>query len=492
MSFHSCIRITEKTPEYFATQIYPTTQHINSTLQFDLVRCCIVISTFNQMNNFPAVLINNDPLTDEFLLIDDDEYHVTNDRPFDPRWYALSPKAQCVVEQVINDILESESRQFLRIRKRQPVAMAKFELQVEAIVCDLIIRECELNDTWLTINLSDDRLNERTNRYLLDIMGKTIPDTLERMQSLGYLELNKGCRNLFQPALSHQSKIRIGCELRSLMYDHELKFEDFSSRLTSECIVLKAPKKDILDNGDWIQYEETDATEGFRQQMDSINEWIAYADIEFDDGDVHEVNANDRFLRRYFNNASFEQGGRLSGGFWQRLSKKQCREGLAIDGASVVTLDYDQMVPRIMYRLAGEEMISDDAYAIPGLEDYRDGVKKVFNAMLHSSKPLEMKPKGTSELLPKELTINDITSKILQHHEAVSSLFYSGRGMYVTYIESEILVRVLLDLARWGVIALPTHDAVIVKEDDQGITESIMLTVFENMTGTKAVVHVED
>jgi len=83
--------------------------------------------------------------------------------------------------------------------------------------------------------------------------------------------------------------------------------------------------------------------------MKAISDGLTKADIWFEgvskNGRV--IDETDRFLRRYFNDGSFEQGGRLFGGFWQSLSKAERVSGLTIDEKDIVTLDYAQMAPRV-------------------------------------------------------------------------------------------------------------------------------------------------
>ncbi|MCW3574034.1 hypothetical protein K6Y53_38700, partial [Burkholderia cenocepacia] len=100
-----------------------------------------------------------------------------------------------------------------------------------------------------------------------------------------------------------------------------------------------------------------------------------------------------------FNAGSFELGGRLYGGFWQRMNKAE-RKDLRIDGEQAVELDFSQVGPRILYGMAGAKM-DRDAYAVPGYEDHREGIKKLFAAMINTSAPLVRFPAKVRELFPR-------------------------------------------------------------------------------------------
>ena len=62
-------------------------------------------------------------------------------------------------------------------------------------------------------------------------------------------------------------------------------------------------------------------------------------------------------------------------------------------------------------------------------------------------------------------------------------LMTSGRGMQLFRKESDILVEVLEALRSEGIIALPVHDAVIVMEEYEQTTITIMKKVFRDHTG---------
>ena len=129
-------------------------------------------------------------------------------------------------------------------------------------------------------------------------------------------------------------------------------------------------------------------------------------------------------------------------------------------------------------------------YALPGLERHRAGVKKVFNAFLYSDKPLSRLPRGTRALVPKHISFRDIEQRLLERHEPIAQLFCRGVGMEVMFIESEIMVDVLLSLRDQGIVALPVHDAVLVPRSKVSETRDTMLRAFIKHTGAEGQVEV--
>jgi hypothetical protein len=112
--------------------------------------------------------------------------------------------------------------------------------------------------------------------------------------------------------------------------------------------------------------------------------------------------------------------------------------------------------------------------------------------MLHSANPHARKPQGTAVLLPKERSIADVAAMIMAFHEPVAHAFYCGKGLFLTYQESRILISVLTRLMEQGITALPIHDAVIVAEDRQQQTKETMLQVFKEITGIEGLVNTEE
>jgi hypothetical protein len=80
---------------------------------------------------------------------------------------------------------------------------------------------------------------------------------------------------------------------------------------------------------------------------------------------------------------------------------------------------------------------------------------------------------------------------ISQKHEAIAHLFCQGIGFQDMFIESEILVDVLLKLLDQRITALPVHDAVIVAKSKALLVKEVMLSVFQAHTGVTGAVEEE-
>jgi len=377
----------------------------------------------------------------------DSDAPAPRDRPFNAFRCPKSDAAGGLVATAVADLEGFEARTAARRRKRRADDQLTFEATVATILTDLVHRDLTEPGGWVAVPLSKAILG-RAGRYRAPALGKTLPATLERMAApeLALVELVKGHQGHFGPA--RQTTMRAGQGLLRRIEAMDLSLADLGRQNSDEVVILKSARESVWDGGDWIEYEDTDVTRRYRAEMERINAWLEHADIAFEASVAPDrtVDDSDRRLRRYFNNGSFESGGRLFGGFWQELKKRQRREGIAIDGQAVVTLDYSQMGPRVLYGLANTPPPSQDAYVISGLERHRAGIKKLFNSLLFATKPIERFPKETRDLFPRRSNACQVIEQITAAHMSVSHLFCTGIGFKVMFIESTILIGAMLEL----------------------------------------------
>jgi hypothetical protein len=158
-------------------------------------------------------------------------------------------------------------------------------------------------------------------------------------------------------------------------------------------------------------------------------------------------------------------------------------QGIRIKGEQVIGLDYSQVNPILAYHVAEAEPSPGDAYTLPGLEKYRDGVKKVFNAMLFKH-PVKSLPKGSRKLFPRRVKCEDVTEAILLRHPMLKGvLSYPETGHQLQFMESEIMMGVLRSCQSRNIVALPVFDCVVVKASAERIVREIMRREFKAVAG---------
>jgi hypothetical protein len=318
-----------------------------------------------------------------------------------------------------------------------------------------------------------------------------LPDVLNLLEDAGWLRQTLGEYRTI--GRNQRTAISATSRLLQAIQNQGLTLSDIGRSKAEEVVILKSVKEDYWDKGDYVPYADDEVTQRIRQQVQTINDGIAEAHIEFDDAALERdisVDPSDTRLRRYFSRCSFQSGGRLFGGFWQRLSENERLNGILINGEEVAEIDYGQIAARILYGLAGVPVPKGDLYAIPGLttpdgNPCRDGIKLLFNSLTFMEHEPTRKPKKSKGKLPDKLKIGQIVELIKQAHPAIAHYFGTPTGHYVQFRESEVMVNVLLRLREANIVALPVHDAVVVPCSAKARTMEVMRSVFEEKVGVE-------
>ena len=419
------------------------------------------------------------------------------DVEFDPYRCALSERLKIEIEEVIRQVRGYESYYKTRKRTRRPRDEKIFQETIAALICDVIYRYLINPEQKIYLRLSHRYLGIRS-RYRPVTLGKTVPSILEILSApeIGFIHKETGSIREQWPGqdkvAARATTIWPHVKLIRRIHASGITCKDFGRRADEEIIQLKQTKQSRIEKGRLIEYQDTDTTHRIRSEVSLINHWLSCADISCALVDKH-IDSQDRHMRRIFNNNSFEQGGRLFGGFWQKMNK-QYRSSILIDNNPLVELDYGQMFLRLCYGMLRRQPPLGDLYDIPSLVERgasRQGIKNVINASLFNSKPLVRLPAGTRQHFPKGLHYKDIIGDILEYHKSVAHLLFDNMGMHLMFVESQILINTLLTLIDKGITALPIHDAVLVAHKDQEITHQVMLDSFKSLGGTEGKVSIK-
>lgn len=419
----------------------------------------------------------------------------TRSRPFEPYRLPISAASRALADTCCALIEGVENRK----RDRKDADRKTFRSTVAALVSDLAYRWLEtggdemvmddgtLVPAGLRLSLSRGTLGRKSSRYTPTWLGKTLRYVVGVMKLPGVelVTVEPGAWGT-DHGPGTLSIVRPGGALIERLGG--LGFLDFGLCPTQEIVLLREPNPSYWDRGKLMNYDDDATTERMRSEVRAINEWLEQADITVlrDHPGASGVDPSLRRMRRHFNRASFQSGGRLFGGFWQPMERTE-RRAIRIDGQETVTLDYGQIGPRLLYAMAGKEPPGGNLYSLPILGgQHRDGVKKLMAAAsFHANEGKRMKrwPEGCAPLFPEGSTVRAMLTAIELAHPGLVPVLYRGLGHQTMRTESDILVKVLLSLQALGVTALPIHDAVIVARSHVETTEEVMKEVFREMTG---------
>ncbi|WP_292668421.1 hypothetical protein [Mesorhizobium sp.] len=429
------------------------------------------------------------------LITTPDDEDDERDHPFNAYRFAASDNAKGIVAEAVRLLLNYEERFGLKMNKRRAQDQETFDLTVDAILSDLMHHHLVEHPAGIYVTRSNRVLGAR-NRYRPPAYSKVFPHILDLLSKpeLGYVLQDKAAPI---PGASKSTAIRPGPTLLARIHDGDIALDDLDEHPHGETIILKRVKDadNYWDEGGLEQYVDTPTTERYRDELEKINQWLAAADLGYDRRGIPwphtSFDIGDRRLRRIFTQARFTSGGRMFGGFWQQLRKDERRQGLRIGGEKAVELDYGQVGPRILYGMAGHPPAADDLYFMHGYNRHRDGIKKVMSAMIFAGERLDRFPKDTRKLFRKTDRIAEVVEAVEAKHPLIKDHFHKGLGHDAQFVESSILVDVLLDLRSKGVVALPIHDAVMVPASKVSMTEEVMLRVFNAHAHVQGSVTVE-
>lgn len=413
---------------------------------------------------------------------------------FNPWRIPKTDKAKALVNEAINQVQNYETYYKLRTRKRKQDDQERFKAAVSALVCNAAYHYLVGQGEGVYVTCSHKHLG-RGGRYSPAAYTKKLPTILEYLASpeLALIDKEAGCKCPF--GHDKRTTIRAGERLTLCINSKGIGLEDLGINKHQEVIILKRAKAGYWDDGESLDYKDNDQTRLLREQVQRINSYLESADLEFDEMLLGEkdyyVDTSDRILRRCFTQGRFDRGGRLFGGFWQRLPSKLRRQGISIGGQDVVELDYGQMEPRILYGLCKAVPPEGDLYSVPGYEECRPGIKKVMNSMLFTTKRIERMPKGVKKKFNERCRVSEVIKAIENKHYAVKDKFFTGIGHKLQFIESNIMVDVLLELGRLKIATLPIHDSLIVPVSVSEQAKEVMLTKFIEHVGIEGIVSQE-
>lgn len=384
-------------------------------------------------------------------------------------------------------LLSHETATGRRTRARKAEDHEKFDIAVEALGCNLIVAAATGSEASLAVPRSSGVMWSGASKSN-PVYGSHFLVAIELLADLGLVE--EGRRGFrYSPTQKMPSTIRATGDLNEYL---PMCPPDWRSvqEIDDEVLVLLKGRK-VDGSAEAQPFPANVRTRQLAREMRHINAMLRNAKIEIAgvtdslslDTSGHIVVPFRRSLRRIFNNSNWQSGGRLFGGFWLSMRRDE-RHRIILEGEETKEVDYRQLYPRLAYARAQQPQPHGDLYDILGDGTGRDGWKKLFNAMLFSKGPLKNWPKGTLQHFQKGTKLREACDMLSKRHAPVARLFGKEMGYSFMRIESDLLIRVMTNLAAMGHVSLPLHDAVLVAKSNVDAAAQIMREAFEAGTGT--------
>ena len=416
---------------------------------------------------------------------------------FDPQCRANDYELAAAIKAFGRYLATKEIELKIRSRSRTASARRNFNLAVEAICCNLMIARMVGEGTSLAVPLAHSMMWAR-GRYANPVYGQHFLDVINLLVRLGLIDrLTKGYR--FSAKSKGPSLVKGTRALAEYLPVNNMQWRHIRREPDNELIILKAGKDEDGRSAP-IDYQDSKNTKLWRGQVARINEWLASADIDvLPDLGNSTIGEDGLLIAPYrlslhgtFNNGSWQDGGRLWGGFWMSMKRAERFRRIRIGGERIADVDYQQLYPRLAYARAQAEVPEDDFYDVTGDGSSRNGWKILINAMLFAERPLGNWPENARGCFPEGMKLKEAVKLIERKHEPIAHLFGSGIGYQLMRIESDILVDVITNLFRSGITALPLHDAVLVAESQARTAKEVMEYELARRTGyRRATVKIE-
>ena len=205
-------------------------------------------------------------------------------------------------------------------------------------------------------------------------------------------------------------------------------------------------------------------------------------------------------LYRQFNNGSFEQGGRMYGGWWIN-TPKALRRKITINGQPTVELDFSGCAIRMLYHERCLEC-HGDPYRLEDIAAYeakaglppghfREGIKAITQALINDQggkEPEKIKlPDGLS-FRPRFSRL-EVRKMIEGKHAAIADAFGTGAGLRLQRVDSDLALTIIEQLMVNEKVSLPIHDSFLVCQNDKFIAGVLMTRCYFNRFGLYPEIH---
>ena len=416
-----------------------------------------------------------------------------NSRPLDVhKWSDYSE-----VNKFVNEIYEK----LISVKGHERTA----KKLVKVLLLDLYVAWSA--DPELRIMFSrDNNAYKAKSRYNELHVGKKIIEIVDALVDFGVLHQKIGFNDRVS-GVAFQARIWASEGLKAQF--KEAKFHQFyiQSLEEREPIVLRDENKD--DD----EYQSNEKVRAMRRVLTDYNDVLSntHIDIYHLEKSVIEIgagkkkmrlqiNQQDKFVRRIFNNSRWDQGGRFYGGWWQRCPSEY-RESIMMDGMMVSEIDFSGLHVVLLYAKEGINYwaeVNEDPYLLHGINDINPEIDLraaakllMLTAINADDEKIAFKAfrqQATVESKMKNLTDNQlkpVLSALKRKHEAIAHKITSGAGIDLMYLDGQIteqLIKVFTYKHKCPILTV--HDSYVVPFGYDRILYDEMEMAFEKVTGT--------
>jgi len=413
-------------------------------------------------------------------------------RPLDVHRWSEHPEVNAFVDDIFNTYFKLKTN----IRKKH----------LKVVLLDLYI--AWRDDPTLTIGVAMSPKAYKAGKSRnnsLNIKRTTI-DIVKELEQNEFIRLLGGKRISTQ--IGYVSRIWASDKLIKKFQDAAFFEFAVGHHEGKETIILRDSDKNEIDT-----YIDNTNVKRMRLQLTKYNKLLEKSFIDIQKYDVPRIlikpkrrrrsdepkyvniSHHDKFVRRVFNNSSFDEGGRFYGGWWQRIDGK-IRKDIRINNIATVEIDYSAIHVIMLYALMGIDYWSNftkDPYDINiqfvnDPEHSRTIIKSflllAINANNETSLFKAFRNEHDYESMPYEFT-NERLSKILddikEEHHPIAHKICSGEGIKLMNYDSMIVEHILDNFIKRDTPILTVHDSFVVQLGEENRLHELMQEAFERV-----------
>ena len=421
------------------------------------------------------------------------EIDYANARPLDVHRWSEYPEVNDLVGHVFTDLQSINGNS--RISKKL----------VKVILLDLYVAWCA--DPVLMLMFSrDNNAYKARSRYNELHISKKIISIVDSLIANGVIGQQLGFNDRVS-GIGFQSRLWASNKLINLF--EKARFNQFyiSHHEDWDPIVLRNESKNAQE------YSDTSETKRMRSVLLDYIKILEHTHIDIYDLKTSvltigggkkkmrlQINQQDKFVRRIFNNSRWDQGGRFYGGWWQRCPSEY-RESIMMDGMMTSEIDFSGLHVVLLYSQVGINYwaeVNQDPYLLYGIKnidpdiDLRAVAKLLMLTAINADDEAKafqaLRFQAETGTLEKRLTndqLEPILAALKRKHEPIAHKIASGAGIDLMYLDSQItekLVEAFTYTHKCPILTV--HDSYVVPFGYDRILYKEMQKAFTAITGT--------
>ena len=413
-------------------------------------------------------------------------------RPLDVHRWSEHPEVNAFVDDIFNTYFKQKTK----IRKKH----------LKVVLLDLYIAWRDDPTLSIGVAMSPKAYKSGKSRNNSLNIKRTTIDIVKELEQNEFIRLLGGKRISTQ--IGYVSRIWASDKLIKKFQDAAFFEFAVGHHEGKETIILRDSDKNEIDT-----YIDNTNVKRMRLQLTKYNKLLEKSFIDIQKYDVPRIlikpkrrrrsdepkyvniSHHDKFVRRVFNNSSFDEGGRFYGGWWQRIDGK-IRKDIRINNIATVEIDYSAIHVIMLYALMGIDYWSNftkDPYDINiqfvnDPEHSRTIIKSflllAINANNETSLFKAFRNEHDYESMPYEFT-NERLSKILddikEEHHPIAHKICSGEGIKLMNYDSMIVEHILDNFIKRDTPILTVHDSFVVQLGEENRLHELMQEAFERV-----------